>query len=117
VRVTYSGSLSSTVRLYRSAFSGGTGLDPYITLTIARGSGTQTNCSDFSSAATVYSGTLAAFPSSYAGASALTNAAGSTTWTQSDAVTYRITATLQNDTRAQSLATGTHAFTWEARNQ
>jgi hypothetical protein len=117
VRVTYSGSLASTVRLYRSSFTGGTGLDSYIDLTIARGSGTQTDCSDFSSAATVYSGTLAAFPSSYATGQSLTNASGSATWSQNDAVTYRITAQLQNNTAAQGLGTGTHSFNWEARNQ
>jgi hypothetical protein len=117
VRITYSGSLASTVRLYRGSFSGGTGLESYITLTVTRGTGTQTDCSDFSSAASVYSGTLAAFPSTYAGGLALTNAGGSGTWSQNDAVTYRVTATLQNNTAAQGLATGTHSFTWEARNQ
>ena len=117
VRVTYSGSLSSTVRLYRGSFSGGTGLDPYVTFAVSRGTGNQTDCSDFSSAASVYSGTLAAFPSTYAGGLVLQNPSGSGTWSQNDAVTYRITATLQNDTRAQGLATGTHSFTWEARNQ
>lgn len=117
VRVTYSGSLAATVTLYRSGFTGGTGLDPYLNLTVVRGSGTQTDCSDFTSAATVYSGTLSAFPSAYAGGLSLTNASGSTTWSQNDAVTYRITAVMQNDVRAQGLATGTHSFTWEARNQ
>ncbi len=117
VKVTYSGSLASTVRLYRSSFTSGTGLDGYLTLTVARGTGDQTDCSDFSSAASVYSGTLTAFPSNYSGGLALTNAGGSTTWSQNDAVTYRITATLQNNTAAQGLATGTHSFSWEARNQ
>ena len=117
VRVTYSGSLASTVRLYRSAFSGGTGLDAYVDLTVIRGSGTQTDCSDFSSAATVYSGTLASFASAYASGLALTNAGGSASWSQNDAVTYRITVQLQNNTAAQGLGTGTHSFTWEARNQ
>src|SRR5215207_611710 len=65
VRVTYSGSLASTVRLYRSAFSGGTGLDAYVDLSVTRGTGSQTDCSDFSAAASVYSGTLAAFPTAY----------------------------------------------------
>lgn len=117
VKVTYSGSLASTVRLYRSSFTGGTGLDGYVTLTVSRGTGSQTDCSDFSSVASVYSGTLAAFPSTYAGGVVLQNASGSGTWGQNDAVTYRITATLQNNTAAQGLATGTHSFTWEARNQ
>lgn len=117
VRVTYSGSLASTVRLYRSAFSGGTGLDAYLDLTVTRGTGTQTDCSDFSATTTVYTGTLASFPSAFASGLALTNASGSSSWSQNDAVTYRITAQLQNNLAAQSLGTGTHSFTWEARNQ
>jgi hypothetical protein len=117
VKVTYSGSLDSTVRLYRSSFTSGTGLDAYITLTVARGTGDQADCSDFSSAATVYSGTLAAFPSTYAEGLALTNAGDAATWSTGNAVTYRVTATLQNNTAAQGLATGTHSFTWEARNE
>jgi hypothetical protein len=117
VRVSYSGSLPATVRLYRGAFSAGTGLDAYISLTVVRGTGSQTDCSDFAAAASVYSGTLTALPSSWSSGLALTNASGSSGWSQGDAVTYRITATLQNDVRAQGLATGAHAFTWEARNQ
>ena len=39
MKVTYTGSLASTVKLYRSAFTGGTGLDQYVTLTITKGPG------------------------------------------------------------------------------
>ena len=117
IKIQYTGSLASTLRLYRSSFTGGSGLDSYIDLTITRGSGTQADCSDFSSAASVYSGTLAAFPTSYASGVSLVNSSGSATWSQNDAVTYRVKAQLQSNTAAQGLGTGTHAFTWEAHNQ
>ena len=117
IRVTYSGSLTSNVHLYRSSFTSGTGLDSYLTFTVARGTGAQNDCSDFASAATIYSGTLNGFPTTYAAGLSLVNASASTNWAQNDAVTYRITATLQNDVAAQGLTTGTHSFTWEARNQ
>ena len=45
---------------------------------------------------------------------------GSTTkWVNSDAVVYRFTLTLPSSApaAAQGLTTGSHAFTWEARNQ
>jgi Camelysin metallo-endopeptidase len=116
IKVTYSGSLASTVKLYRSAFTGGSGLDPYIDVAITKGTGDSFDCSDFSGSTSVYSGTLAAFPSAYGGGLSLTNAGGSTNWSQNDAVTYKMRATLQDTDSAQGLSTGTHSFTWEARN-
>jgi Camelysin metallo-endopeptidase len=116
VKVTYSGSLSSTLTLYRSGFTGGTGLDDYVDLAITKGTGDQADCSDFSAGTSVYSGELKAFPSSFAGGLSLTNGSGNAGWNQNDAVTYRIRATLQDDNAAQGLTAGTHSFTWEARN-
>jgi hypothetical protein len=116
IKVTYGGSLASTVKLYRSAFTGGSGLDPFIDLSVTKGTGNSFDCSDFSGSTSVYSGTLAAFPAAYGSGLALTNAGGSANWAQNDAVTYRIRATLQDNDGAQGLATGTHSFTWEARN-
>ena len=117
VRVAYGGSLPATVRLYRSALADGTGLAAYVDLTVERGTGSQADCADFTPAATLFASTLADFPSTHADGLALTNAGGAGGWAQGDAVTYRVTAQLRNDTAAQGLATGTHSFTWEARNQ
>src|SRR4051795_834935 len=39
IKVTYTGSLASTVKLYRSAFSSGSGLDQYIDLAVTKGTG------------------------------------------------------------------------------
>ena len=47
IKITYTGSLAATVKLYRSAFTGGTGLGQYLTVTVTKGTGTQENCSDF----------------------------------------------------------------------
>ncbi len=116
VKVTYSGSLASTLTLYRSAFSGGTGLDEYVDLAITKGTGDEADCSDFSGGASVYSGELKAFPSSFGSGLSLTNGSGNATWNENDAVTYRIRATLQDDNAAQGLTAGSHSFTWEARN-
>jgi hypothetical protein len=116
IKVTYAGSLTSTVTLYRSGFTGGTGLDDYVDLAVTKGTGDQADCSDFSGSTSVYSGELGAFPSAYGSGLSLTNGSGSAAWDQNDAVTYRVRATLQDDNGAQGLTAGTHSFTWEARN-
>ena len=117
VKVTYDGSLAADVRLYRGAFSGGDGLDAYVGLSVVRGSGDQPDCSDFTVTATAYSGTLGGFPATHEAGIVLAHGGGSTTWSQGDTATFRITAELQDDLGAQGLATGTHSFTWEARNE
>ena len=116
IKVTYTGSLAATVKLYRSSFTGGTGLDAYIDLSITKGTGSQFNCSDFSGSTSVYSGTLSALGTTFAAGVALTNPSGNANWSQNDAVTYKVRATLQDNNSAKGLATGTHSFTWEAQN-
>ncbi len=117
--VTFGGNLPSSVKLYRSAFTGSTGLESNVDLAITKGTGSAANCSDFTPGTSVYSGTLSAFSAtSWSNGMALTNASGSATWSQNDAVTYKIQATLQSSapSTAQGLTTGTHSFTWEAQN-
>jgi predicted ribosomally synthesized peptide with SipW-like signal peptide len=116
VRVTYTGSLANTIKLYRSAFTGGTGLDQYVDLAITKGTGTAADCSDFSGSTSVYSGTLNALGSNWAGGTALTNGSNQASWSQNDAVTYRVRATLQDNNAAQGLATGTHSLVFEAQS-
>lgn len=119
--VTYSGSLPANVHFYRSALSGNTGLESDIDLVIQKGTGAQTNCSDFSSAATVYSGTLNTMATTYGTGYSVLNGAGSATWTNAgpnNVVTFKIQATLNASTPSadQGKTTGTHSFTWEAQN-
>ena len=116
IKVTYSGSLPANVKLYRSTFTSGTGLDSYIDLSITRGTGDQGDCSDFSGSTSVYSGTLNTLGTDFTGGVSLTNGSGNATWAQNDAVTYKVRATLQDNNSANGKVTGTHSFTWEAQN-
>ena len=119
MRVTYDGSLPSTVRIYRSnTVTNGTAFN----LQVERGSGLDPvanafpSCTGFTSAATVFTGALGAFPTTYAAGPDARGAA----WAQSDAIDYRFTITVVDDptpnARATVVSSGSHAFTWEARN-
>jgi len=122
IKVDYTGSLSSTVKLYTTSTIGALG--PYIDLQIRTGSGSPTfpGCSGFTpDAADLYSGTLANFGSTYTSwANGLLDAGpgANTSWVNGNSVVYRFTLTLQAGApdAAQNTSTGSHAFTWEARN-
>ncbi len=118
MRVTYSGSLPSAVKVYRSAFSGGStpNLASYVTVNVTKGTGSQEDCSDFSGSTSVYSGTLSSFGTDWSTGLALTNGSNAAAWSQNDAVTYKFSAQVADDNNAKGLSTGTHSFTWEARN-
>jgi len=125
IQVTYSGSLPSTIKFYRSALSGNTGLESDTDLVITKGTGTASNCSDFAAAGTgsaIYTGTLSAFSAtSFSNGVSVLNRAGSATWTNAgpnNVVTFKIQATLNAGTTSadQGKTTGTHSFVWEAQN-
>lgn len=119
IKVTYTGSLPATVKLYRSAFAGGSGLDTYLDVNVTRGTGTNADCGDFTAAASgssVYTGTLNAFNTSFASGISLSNGAGAGAWGQNDAVTYKFTVSLQDNNSANGLTSGVHSFVWEAHN-
>jgi len=124
IRVTYSGSLSSDVRLYGSS-SGA--LVPYLTLTVTRGTDTSPSfpsCAGFTADATdyigagagvVYSGPLSGYPGSY-GAGIVDPIAGSPeTWTTSEDHSYRFRVTVLNDPAGRGKS-GSASFTWQSRN-
>jgi hypothetical protein len=125
IQVTYGGSLAADVKLYTTSTIGAVG--QYIDLTVEKGTATGATfpgCGTYSSQATIYSGTLANFAStksSYAnGVSAYP--ASQTSWGNGDSLVYRFTLTLQDNNSANgggsgALSTGSHSFTWEARNQ
>jgi predicted ribosomally synthesized peptide with SipW-like signal peptide len=123
IKVDYTGSLSSTVKLYTASTIGSLG--QYIDLQIRTGSGSPTfpGCSGFSpDGADLYNGTLANFASTYTNWSNGLLDAGpgaASSWVNGNSVVYRFTLTLQSSApdAAQNLSTGSHAFTWEARNQ
>jgi predicted ribosomally synthesized peptide with SipW-like signal peptide len=124
IRVTYSGSLPATVRLYGT--TAGTGLDPYLNLTVTRGtisSGAFDSCANFSADATnyvgagagvLYSGTLQGFPDDYANGIVDPTSASPENWTNGEEHAYRFTVTLQDNNAAQG-KTATQTFIWEAR--
>ena len=117
IQVTYTGSLDATVKLYTSAIAGtGSGLD----LTVAKGTGTAADCSDFVSAATVFGpDTLANFRTAH---SSFTNGLAvnpgvATKWVQNDAVTFRFRITVADDNSAQGVVVDPFTLTWETQNQ
>lgn len=124
IRIEYTGSLDSTVRLYGSV-SGS--LASYLTLTVTRGTDSSPSfdsCANFTPDATdyigagngvVYSGPLSSFPASYAAGIVDPTSGSPETWSQGEAHSYRFVVTLQDDNAAQGL-TGNASFTWEARN-
>jgi predicted ribosomally synthesized peptide with SipW-like signal peptide len=115
IAVTYGGTLTSTVRLYGTVT--GT-IGPYVNLTVTRGSGAAGfgNCTGFTSVGTgdgvVYSGTLAAFPASYAAGTVIVDPQN---WAPNDVHVYKFVATLAANNAAQGTS-GAADFTWEARN-
>jgi hypothetical protein len=128
IKVTYNGSISSTVRLYGT--TGGSGLDPYIDLRITRGAYNlpepgYDSCTNFqpdstdyigAGAGVIYDGTLQGFPDSYAAGLTDPTAGTPESWTTGEPHVYRMQVTLQNSQAAEGLA-ATQTFTWEARNQ
>jgi predicted ribosomally synthesized peptide with SipW-like signal peptide len=125
ILVTYSGSLSSTVRLYGSI--AGT-LAPYLTLTVTRGddpSPVFDDCNGFAADSTdyigagqgvIYQGALSAFPASYVAGLVDPVVGSPETWTATESRVYRFVVSVANDNNAQGQS-ATASFTWEAQNQ
>jgi len=123
IKVTYGGTLPADVKLYTTSSVGP--VADYIDLTVEKGSGNPTfpGCTGFTPESTIYTGELDDFTTaknSYANGIAAFPGA-QTAWNQNDTLVYRFTLTLQDDNNANGgatpLSTGSHAFTWEARNQ
>ncbi len=124
IKLTYTGTLGSTVRLYASV-SGA--LAPYLTLTVTRGTDAAPSfdsCGSFtpdaasyigSGAGVIYSGPLSAFPATYSAGLVDPLAASPETWSTSESHSYRFVVSLNNDEAAQALGASA-SFTWEARN-
>lgn len=119
LRVTYSGSLASAVKLYSTAIANGTNFR----LKVERGSGlsapgSDMNCTGFTASSTAYDATLDNFPTSYA--AGLDGKTAGAAWNTGNTVDYRFTIYTVDDTTPNAHTTkfdsGTHTFTWEARN-
>ena len=117
IKVKYTGSLDSTVKLYSSAITG-TGSD--LNVTIAKGLGTAANCSDFVSTADVYGpNTLANFRSAHSdfATGLAVNPGSATKWVQNDELTFRFRITVPDANSAQGKSVDPFTLTWEAQNQ
>ncbi len=118
IKVTYSGSLDASVKLYASSVAAG---GQYVNLKVTKGTGTSAACTDFTAAATganVFTGTVSGFAtsySSYASGLSLTPATGAS-WITNSTVSYKFEVDVQDNDAAQGATTGTHSYTWEARN-
>ena len=128
IKVTYDGSIPSTVRLHGTTT--GTGLDAYLDLKVTRGTYTPStpafkSCTNFQPDTTnyigagngvIYNGTLQGFPDDYA--SGLVDPLSGTpeSWTTGESHVYRLDVTLQSNFGAQG-KTAAQVFRWEARNQ
>lgn len=126
IKVTYSGTLGSDVKLYLpDAINAQVG--DYTNLAITSGTGTQRDCTDFAADATnssVFNGTLKGFQTAYSSyANGLADfPLAQTRWNTNDAVTYRFRVELQDNNNANAgnaapYQSGTHKYVWEARNQ
>lgn len=124
IKVTYSGSLDASVRLYTPSTIEPLGTS--VNLKIEPGtqaSSTFPSCTDFTPDAggALYDGTLSAFAAAHSTfANGLADNPGvATKWTSGDSVVYRVTATLSASApnSAQGQTTGTHLLRWEAQNQ
>lgn len=124
IRVSFAGSLPSTVRAYGT--TSGTGLDQYLTVVVTRGSIASPafdTCTGFTADATdyigngngvIYSGTLAGFADDYTAGLVDPKASSPETWANGETHDYRFVVTLADNNSAKGL-NASQTFTWEAR--
>lgn len=125
IKVTYTGSLNASVRIYTPSTIGALGSS--VNLKIEPGTQTTPSfpsCTGFTpdSGGALFEGTLASFASehaSFANGIADNPGTSATKWVTNDSVIYRVTATLSASAAdaAQGQSTGAHILRWEAQNQ
>ena len=124
IRVSYTGSLDATVKLYTPDSI--SDLGPHVNLQITPGTQVvpAADCTLFVADAggAIFNDTLSTFQSSHnAYSNGLVDYPGAvaTKWVTNDAVVYRVRATLASNApdTAQGDTTGTHTIRWEAQNQ
>ncbi len=126
IKVSYTGSLPATVRLYGTTT--GTGLDQYLDLIVTRGTTLSSfdDCTTFladvtehlgagQGAGVIYKGTLRDFADSFDAGLVDPTSASPETWTNPEDHAYKFVVSLQDNAMAQGL-NATQAFTWETRS-
>ena len=114
------------MRLYGTTT--GSGLDPYLDLTVTRGSFSSAPafdaCTTFTADSTdyigagsgvIYSGTLQVFADGYAAGLVDPTAGSLESWTSGETHVYKLRVTVQNNASAQA-KNASQTFSWEARN-
>ena len=124
IKVTYTGSLPADVHLYWTP-SGSDTLSQYVTLSIDKvtysSEPTFPSCGTPATSTNVFNATMNTLGTTYAGGISV-YPGSQTQWNQNDSLWFRFTLTLQDNNGANTgngtpLTTGSHSFTWEARNQ
>jgi hypothetical protein len=125
VKVTYSGNLASTVKLYATSVTDNvgvsTGMVAYLHVKVEEGTAGAfgSACTGFAGASTIWGGTnnaadlISAFPTTYAAG----QASGLASWTNGSLRAYRFTMTVDSsapDTSQGASASAT--FNWQAQN-
>ena len=129
IKVTYGGTLGADVRLYETGAINTVG--QYVNLKVEKGTSSGNpsfpGCGTFTadaSGGTVYNGTLTGFATTYNsyanGASVYPGS--QTAWNANDTAVFRFTVSMQDNNSANgqgagAMQSGSHSFTWEARNQ
>ncbi len=136
IRVTYTGSLASTVKLYippaaapTAGASGAGSVDlaiypvtfttpPAFSTNTAGGAGV--SCAGATKGSAVFTGKLGDFATartSFTNGLALNDQAGGAVWNQNDAVYYEFDVSVAGATAPNTgVSSGTHSFQWEAQN-
>jgi hypothetical protein len=118
IRVSYTGTLDSTVGLFMSTPIDALG--PYVDMTVDAGtqaSSSFPSCTGFTSSRNLYTGTLSAFQTTHPDAAHGLGYSPNdpAPWTDGDSVVYRVTLTLQNTARNPGEDfSGTHTYSWQA---
>jgi predicted ribosomally synthesized peptide with SipW-like signal peptide len=118
IEVKYTGSLPADVHLYRVPGAIGA-LGTYANIKVEYGTQTSPSfpsCTGFNSAGTLYDGDLPGLAITYAGGYAATPGVDGD-WDLNETLVYRVTVSIDDDSAAQGLTTGTHSLRWESRNQ
>jgi hypothetical protein len=114
IKVSYTGTLASTIKVYGTSESATNALDTYLTISIEEGSTAVTtfpSCTGFVTSSTVFNNTLNTIGGTFA--------AGYGTWAPSGSASkdYRITYTLSAAAPNSTMSsTASVTFTWEAQN-
>ena len=114
IRVSYSGTLASSIKVYGTGETATNSLDTYLSIAIDQGtnsSSTAGACGTWTASTNYFTGNLNTIASTFA--------TGYGSWTPSSAATqdYRITYTLSSSAPNSTMSsTASVTFTWEAQN-